>query len=419
MELDPPGADRLGLTAEEARQFREKGFVIKRGLFSEDEFRPFIDLWWQQPPVVTAKMSQDDPDTWEAPGKHWPRDNRWGLADDWMGASSWPDLAQERPGATTGERIGRLPYKLTRDLSNDVWRWHGIGHDAAFVAATSAHPKMLHMVETILGGPVKRPGRNRGIYAIFPRDRSGSESRLGPHMDENITELMAVTYLEDVDERSGGFTIYPGSPQKLYPTSAQAHNWVATQRSEAVMDEIIDNIEPLEFVGKAGDVVFCHGWMVHSAGIHEGRNIRMAAVHDFNKVRQRGHMRWMAAGKKGGRWAFCNMDGELIIPNDTEDDPADGLREVTNQWIIDSNEFVLSKAPPFADMFEEWNLGQAPVAGNVVDEPPWWEKYGLPMLPSGEVARGGGGTPAVPLSQIADYEGKGVWRVRSHANDWM
>jgi hypothetical protein len=238
-------------------------------------------------------------------------------------------------------------------------------------------------------------------------------------MDENMTEMMAVTYLEDVAPRSGGFTIYPASPQRLYPTSEQALNWVPTVQSQAVMDDIITNTQPLEFVGRAGDTVFCHGWMVHSAGIHEGGKIRMAVVHDFNKVRERGHMRWMAAGKNGGGWSFCNMDGEFVIDADSGDDPSDGFREVTNQWIIDSNEYVLSRAAPFDDLFEEWNLGRHPVVGNVLDEPAWWDKYGLPLLPTGDVPRGGGGMPAVPLAQVAAYQGGGVWWVRARANDWM
>lgn len=420
LDLDPPGADTLGLTPEEVAQFRESGFLIKRGLLSKKDFSPFLDLWWQQPPVTAAKMSRDDPASWEAPRKHWPEENRWALADNWMGGGAWPSPEDERPGATVGERVGRLPHKLTQDISNDVWRWHGIGHDDAFVAATSAHPHVLHMAEALLGGPVKRPRRNRGIYAIFPRDPSGPESRLGPHMDQSMTEMMVVTYLEEVGPRSGGFTIYPTSPQLLYPTSEQALNWVATDRSKDVIDHLKANVQPLEFTGKAGDVLFCHALMVHSAGIHEGGNIRMAVVQDFNKVRERGHMRWTAAGKHGGARINCNMDGVFAFPNDNaDDDPADGQREVTNQWIMDSNEFVLARHPPLADMFEEWNLGQRAVEGHVVDEPAWWEKYNLPLLPSGNVPRGGGGTPAVPLSKIARYDGAGRWQVESRANDWM
>ena len=64
------------------------------------------------------------------------------------------------------------------------------------------------------------------------------------------------------------------------------------------------------------------------------------------------------------------------------------------------------------------NVGQRPAVGFVVEEPPWWEKYELPLMPAG-TARGGGGVPAVPLSSLASYEGDGVWRARLRANDWM
>ena len=418
-DLDPPGADALGLTAEEIEQFRTQGFVVKRGLIPKRGFAPFIDLWWRQPPAIEAGLTPD-PRTWAAPGERWIRENRWGLAENWMGGGAWPSPDDKRPGATVGERVGRLPYKLTRDRSNDVWRWHGIGHDPAFVAATSAHPRMLHMVEALLGAPVKRPRRNRGIYAVFPLDPEAPESMLGPHMDQSMTEMSAVTYLDDVPPNSGGFTIYPTSPQLLYPTSEQALNWVATERSTEVMDRIKAEIQPLEFTGKAGDVIFCHGWMVHSAGIHVTGKIRMAAVQDFNKVRERSHMRWTAAGKHGGPRINCDMDGVFAFQADaSEDDPADGWREVTNQWSMDSNEFVLARHPPFDDMFAEWNLGERPVGGDIVDEPAWWEKYGLPLLPSAGMPQGTGGTPAVPLSSIAEYRGDGTWRVRSRANDWM
>ena len=130
-------------------------------------------------------------------------------------------------------------------------------------------------------------------------------------------------------------------------------------------------------------------------------------------------MRRTAAGKHGAERISCDMSGVFTFPLDNDDDPADGDREVTNQWIMDSNEFVQSRHSPLDDMFAEWNLGRRSVEGRVVDEPAWWEKYGLPLLPTGRVPRGGGGTPAVPLAKIARYQGKGRWKVDSHANDWM
>ena len=408
---DPPGSTELGLTPDEISQFRTDGYVIKRGLIPATELSPFVDLLWQQPPIVKAHISRDAPDSRVAPGERWPKDNRWGLARNWMGAGAWPSATDTRIGADVGERVGRLPHKLTRDISNDVWRWHGIGHDPAFVAATSAHPNMLYMAEALMGGPVKRPRRNRGIYAIFPRDPDGPPSKLGPHMDQNMTEMQVITLLEDVEPGCGGFTFYPGSPQLLYATSLQAYNWVASDTSRAAMDEIKQNVTPLEFTGKAGDVVFCHGWIVHSAGIHEGDRIRLAVIHDFNRSRRRGHMRWTAAGKNGGPRINCDMDGTFRFPDDSGDDPADGQREVTNQWIMDSNEYVFDRRAPFGDLFEEWNLGERPVEGQIVDEPTWWDRYGLPLLPSGDVPRGGGGTPAVALQDIARYDGNGCSHV--------
>ena len=41
-DLDPPGSDKLGLSPEEIIQFREKGYVIKRGLIPKATFSPFI-----------------------------------------------------------------------------------------------------------------------------------------------------------------------------------------------------------------------------------------------------------------------------------------------------------------------------------------------------------------------------------------
>lgn len=413
---DPPGSDVVGLSPSEIDQFRRDGYVIKRGLIPKTDLEPFVDLWWKQPPITAAGVVKESTESWIAPGRHWPEDNRWGLARNWMGGNPWPGSGDLREGADVGERVGRLPHKLTQDLSNDVWRWHGIGHDPAFVNATSAHPKVLYMAEALMGGPIKRPRRNRGVYAIFPRDPNGPESKLGPHMDQNMTEMQVVTLLNDVEPGGGGFTFFPGSPQLLYPTSEQAFNWVATEASYAAMDDIKERVTPLEFTGKAGDVVFCHGWIVHSAGVHEGDRIRMAVIQDFNRARPRGHMRWTAAGKHGGPRIHCDMDGVFQFTDYAEDDPEDGLREVTNQWIMDSNEFVADRREPFEDPFEEWNLGRRPVQGWVVDEPPWWERYGLPLLPVGDVPRGGGGTPAVPLQDVARYVGEGRWRVDLRPN---
>ena len=52
-----------------------------------------------------------------------------------------------------------------------------------------------YMIEALLGGPVKRPCRNRGVYSVFPNPNKSAS--LGPHVDGNHNEMMCVTLLRD------------------------------------------------------------------------------------------------------------------------------------------------------------------------------------------------------------------------------
>jgi len=90
---------------------------------------------------------------------------------------------------------------------------------------SSAHPNVLKIVETLLGGPIKKPKRNRGIYSIFPRtmtqprERSTTtfdseqkggeppEAQLNPHLDMQPFEMGGATYFSKIGPRSGGFTV--------------------------------------------------------------------------------------------------------------------------------------------------------------------------------------------------------------------
>ena len=84
---------------------------------------------------------------------------------------------------------------------------------------------MLKIVETLLGGPIKKPKRNRGIYSIFPRtmtqprERSTTtfdskqkggeppEAQPNPHLDMQPFEMGGATYFSKIGPRSGGFTV--------------------------------------------------------------------------------------------------------------------------------------------------------------------------------------------------------------------
>eukprot|EP01052_Picozoa_sp_SAG31_P008262 SAG31_NODE_414_length_15953_cov_2.982528_11_plen_151_part_00 len=104
-------------------------------------------------------------------------------------------------------------------------RWIGeIGHDLDFMRATCRHPRMLRMVESFLGGPVKLPTRNRGLYTVWPRRAPARQ--LGPHLDNQSEELLATTYLGPVDAADGGFTLWPRSHKSMWCASHEQINWV-------------------------------------------------------------------------------------------------------------------------------------------------------------------------------------------------
>ena len=42
---------------------------MKRGLIPEADLAPFLDMWWEQPPVRAAGMTPDKPESWVLPGK--------------------------------------------------------------------------------------------------------------------------------------------------------------------------------------------------------------------------------------------------------------------------------------------------------------------------------------------------------------
>ena len=173
-ELDgDPGVE---LTARDIALFKENGYLVKRNLLSSGSLQACLDKFWAAAP---ESIRRDAAESWVDPARH----------DDW--ATVTP------PGYERGEH----------NRGGTRWTAHALGHDEEFLAATARHPDALRVVEALIGGPVKLPGRNRGIYAIFPTSKDGN---LGPHVDSHTFECQMVTYLGPVGDNSGGFTVWPG-----------------------------------------------------------------------------------------------------------------------------------------------------------------------------------------------------------------
>ena len=68
IEDDPPGADKLGLTAAEIEHFKTLGYIIKRRLIPPSTFAPLVDSLWAD--FVPPCIDRHDASTWVDPHKN-------------------------------------------------------------------------------------------------------------------------------------------------------------------------------------------------------------------------------------------------------------------------------------------------------------------------------------------------------------
>jgi hypothetical protein len=196
-------ARQIGMSLRETAFFKKYGFIVKRGLIPAEDLAPWVAGLWEaaMPPCI----DRHNPATWVDPAEH----PTWGPS---------PAFAAE------SVRVGRVNRGYPAQYGTHQIRWAEIGGHPGFTSATSAHPKVLQMVQALLGGPIKRPHRTRGQYVLFPQSRRVRSTQqpplfgLGPHSDAQPCELFGFVYLEDVPPRSGGTCIWPTSPQRLYST---------------------------------------------------------------------------------------------------------------------------------------------------------------------------------------------------------
>ena len=379
------------LTAGDASHFKQHGFIVKRGLIPAEVLRPWLDRIWQTPP---PGVSREDPSTWADPGERWPNST-----DD------------HGPFTADGRSTSRDPHHLT---PNSQWRAHVLGHDPGFVYATSAYPPLLRLVEELLGGTLRRPTRNRGIYSIFPRPslRENPARMLAPHLDMVPLELNGALYLDHVGQQAGAFTVWPGSHIPLWDQSTEDVNFAPRSKDEyeAVTEDIKARVQPVEFAGEVGDVILVHPFLLHSTGINTSDRIRHATILDFNRVWPsppgdrgggRRNLMWevLSDSEGGGDLTRVEPDGTVCLPEE------EGGKRAVVRWHHDCMEW-----PPFTPKNEDgegmwtlWNLGRVPASGNIVAEQPWWEKYEMDLPPSHELLR-----------DIASYDcGAGLWRLHS------
>ena len=353
---DLRGAQQLELSPEEIAQFMAQGWLVKRGLVPAAELAPFVDQAWASAVRTAPALARDDPASWIDPAEHWTSTQ-----------------------ASDGTRVA-----LELSASSE-FRDHDIGADPAFLAATSAHPHVLHVVEALAGGPLRRPNRNRGVYFIFPRsipDGRPATAQLNPHLDATPAVVQAAIYLGDVGARAGGFTLWPGSAQILYGFMEQERNYTPTGGFGKAFRHIKETITPLEFSGQAGDAIFYHGLSVHSTGINTSRAVRLSSIHDFQRLQPAANILWSAkvAGpanlQPDGTVPRFYQDGRPVPAELREAAASGGAIVAASPWFVDCLEYGPEHAAP-PDMWASWNLGRHPVRGDAVRSESWWSARGI------------------------------------------
>lgn len=261
---EAPGSKRATrLDAADFEFFKQHGYLIKRGVLTQEStaFASAIDMFWNS--VPNQALRRDNPRTWlNDPASHWqPEDH-------------------PRVGTLIGTN-----WKMRSRGEN------GIGTQRFLVESLANHPAMLKLATSFLGAGIRRVRRVRGVYGVFPMVDQ-THDKLHPHGDYMASQLSAMVLLSDVPPQCGGFTLWPGSHHRMHLCWDRVNGSVITgarvQRYPQTRDQLLRDTAPVEFTGFAGDVIFWHPRVIHSAGVNYSATtdepmVRMLAPIDYQR----------------------------------------------------------------------------------------------------------------------------------------
>ena len=263
----------IALSNDERDFFIEHGFLVKHRLISDALLASAMDrIWAHMLRVVPVRegsdwrLQRDDPSTW--------------LNPQWATMPPHPD---------SGPFQGRQPV----EYYGRIVKMHDIGGEGFLLDLLPRNARVLAVAHAMLSTALRPMSRMRGVYPVFPTrdaaDPIGTQRltgrSLGPHTDEVCQQLNVCAYLDDVAPRSGGFTVYPGSHRRLFHGHKQAANYSPLPDFNERIRAVVQDTTPLELVAPRGSVIFWHGRLLHSAGIHIGDSIRWAAFADYTEDR--------------------------------------------------------------------------------------------------------------------------------------
>ena len=275
------------LTDDEIAFFKTNGYLILRGALDPEGCSRARDMLWASLPDGT-RIRRDDPSTHVGP-----------FADS--------DTNDDVQDLREGYRWQLRRVGTDSQLLDLVFCDRLVAAAEALLGAGTLRAPVVHGMPMGTqgaawpGGPVD-PALGtegvRGIYCTLPYGEHRPD-RLGCHTDGHPFNLGIVGLIGDVPPDCGAFQVWPGSHRRLYPTFLMQYDQpripyydhlpsykgiLHTPEYEAELARVIEDTEPVDCCGEAGDVVLWHHRLAHAAGHNHTDVMRQAVLYDFTKT---------------------------------------------------------------------------------------------------------------------------------------
>ncbi|MGH8611919.1 MAG: phytanoyl-CoA dioxygenase family protein [Gammaproteobacteria bacterium] len=230
------------LTAEQARFFARNGFLQLPRLVPEATCRHLVERTWS---LLPPQWRRDAPSSWRG------------------------EVGDSCHVAGLDYRGGLLKFQIKE-----------LAADPAVVASFQPPSPVHEVAHDLIGRPLHRI-RLRGLYAIAPVEYPDRLRRVpSPHVEAHPSQIIVLSYLEDVGPGGGGLLVWPGSHRAFYRAFDSKLEYVVNAGFAERLAHYC-GLEPVELPGTRGDVILTHHRLLHSPSINRHERIRFGFLCDY------------------------------------------------------------------------------------------------------------------------------------------
>ena len=222
--------------------FKENGYLVKRDTLTREQICNAQDALWEG-----IEADRNDPQTWIGAQPRVPIPGSHPALRALLYESPIFAMAEEMVGRDRLAQIADPGPHLVYPSGNEEWTLSPRGHLDSYYTPTNGVPE--------------------GTVRTFT--------------------IAATIYLEHIEHRGGGLTVWPGSHQAS-ATYFKTHSLLSIDSGN--VENAFATGAAMEITGAPGTVCFWHGQLVHSGSHNAAHNIRMAlharmAHKDINSIR--------------------------------------------------------------------------------------------------------------------------------------